>query len=242
MEPTKIIIYPNSRELAKGATNLFFETAESALHQRGSFHVVLSGGSTPVSMYRQMINDARVGELPWQSIHIYWGDERCVPPDSSESNFGVAWDEFINHTPIPAGNIHRMKGEVEPDLAAQQYQLELQSIFPAQPEFDLIYLGIGGDGHTASLFPGIVYSEDPDIWVQSIYVDKMSMHRITLTPQAINQAKTVVFLVSGARKAEIAFEILNDPDHRTRYPSQLISPVKGILLWYTDADAASLFG
>jgi 6-phosphogluconolactonase len=237
---TDVRIFSTRDEMADAASNLFYDAGQQAIDKRGVFHVVLSGGSTPVHMYRQIRSDRRIDRFNWENVFVYWGDERCVPPDHPESNYRLAKDELLGFLPIPIENIHRMKGETNPPDAAADYQTLLMNTFGSRPEFDLIYLGLGDDGHTASLFPGLDISTDNHVWVQSVLVDKLQSYRLTLTPQAINSARQVAFLVTGEKKSEVVLEILGKQKSQERFPAEMISPNSGELVWLLDQNAARM--
>lgn len=239
MKP-EIRVFVSPDDIGLAAANLFYDVASQAIESRSAAHIVLSGGSTPVPMYQQIREDPNLQQFPWDKVHIYWGDERCVPPNHEDSNFRLAKEELLDYLEIPVENIHRMKGEIEPERSASEYQDKLKAIFPSTPKFDLVYLGIGEDGHTASIFPNETYSTDPNTWVQAIYVEKLKADRLTMTPKLINQAGAIAFLAAGARKANIIADLFGDSPPKNKYPVQQISPAEGELICMLDKDAASL--
>ncbi|MBM2841757.1 MAG: pgl, partial [Bacteroidetes bacterium] len=174
-------------------------------------------------------------------VHLFWGDERCVPPDDPESNYRMVHEALLRHIGIPPENVHRIKGELDPALTAREYEEEIRRAFGvnenAIPRFDLILLGLGEDGHTASLFPGTSALQEKQRIVTEVYVEKLESHRITITLSVINNAFHVFFLVSGKSKAQILGAVLNESP--VSYPAQLVRPVAGELQWLVDQDAAS---
>ena len=214
--------------------------AEDAVRERGRFSVALSGGNTPRTVYSLLASEHR--QLPWNSIHIFFGDERHVPPDDPESNFRMASESLLSKVPIPQSNVHRIRAELDAEAASMQYEQELREFFHLVdhdwPRFDLIFLGLGDDGHTASLFPGSKALTDESSRVTANWVEKFQTFRITLTFPVLNHAAEVVFLVSGASKARILSEVLR-PGVR-KFPAQNVQPENGRLLWLVDQDAGSL--
>lgn len=236
-----IQVYPTTEGMIKAGAKLFMELASIAISDRGTFSVVLSGGATPQPLFEFLAADKSADLLDWNRIHFFWGDERTVPPDSSESNYRQAYQTLLDPRMIPPGNIHRIKGELDPVKAASLYQKEISGLLlESPPSFDLILLGMGGDGHTASLFPGTkVVSNPGDFqWVAANQVPQQNTWRITFTPQLINAARTVIFLVSGQNKAETLKRVLEGPFLPEIYPSQLINPDHGNLIWLVDQAAA----
>jgi 6-phosphogluconolactonase len=235
-----IRIYPNPHKLAAAAASLILETALAHLNKGDSFTLVLSGGSTPALTYQQLVEQARSQDLDGSRIQIFWGDERCVPPDHEQSNYHMARTKMLDQLPIPADNIHRMACENDPYAGASNYEDLLRSHFPNQtfPAFDLILLGLGDDGHTASLFPGTDILDEQERWVAPVYVPHLNSWRISLTLPALNAAGKVAFLVAGVGKAATVQKILNPDGLSESYPAQLIQPI-GKLLWLLDQPAAS---
>jgi len=240
--------YPDPAALALAAAELFVTAANEAVRERGYFAVALSGGNTPRGLYETLAYPPLREQVAWDRVHVFWGDERCVPPDHSESNFRMARHTLLNHVPIPARNIHRIHGEMEPDKAAARYEQVLRRFFSRDheqsqdilPHFDLVLLGLGNDGHTASLFPGTPALHEQTRWVVAQHVDQVHGWRITLTPVAINAARQATFLVSGQAKAERLRQVLQGPRNPDRLPAQIVRPRDGHLLWLADADAAAL--
>jgi 6-phosphogluconolactonase len=230
-------VYGSPEELAEAAAREFAARAEEAIEERGRFAAVLAGGSTPKATYQILARDY-AERVDWGRVHAFFGDERTVPPDHEDSNYRMAREALLDH--IPVGSVHRMQGELPPDEAAEAYEAELRDFFGPEelPRFDLILLGIGGDGHTASLFPETSALEVHDRLVVANPVLKLETTRITLTVPVINAARAVYFLVAGEDKAEALKQILEaDPDPR-EYPASLIQPPGGPE-WMLDRSAAS---
>jgi 6-phosphogluconolactonase len=180
--------------------------------------------------------------VDWARVHVFWGDERCVPPDHAESNYRMAREALLDQVSIiPAQNVHRMRGEIDPEEAADGYETDLRACFgvSAPPRFDLILLGMGDDGHTASLFPGAEAIREQARWVAAYYVEKLGAWRLTLTPVVLNAAANVIFLVVGAGKAARLREVLDGPYQPDRLPAQVVRPSDGRLLWMVDQAASS---
>ncbi|HXO38024.1 MAG TPA: 6-phosphogluconolactonase [Candidatus Acidoferrum sp.] len=236
----EIKVVPDNAALARAAAQEFHSVAETAVRERGRFSVALSGGNTPRTVYSLMASEHK--QLPWDKIHIFFGDERLVPPDDPESNFRMANESLLSKVPIPQSNVHRIRTELGPEAAAMQYDQELREFFHLMdhdwPRFDLIFLGLGDDGHTASLFPGSKALTNESSRVTANWVEKFQTFRITLTLPVLNHAAEVVFLVSGASKAQILSEVLG-PGAR-KFPAQNVQPENGRLLWLVDQDAGSL--
>lgn len=206
--------------------------------------LVLSGGSTPQRLFRLLATEPYRTQMPWQDMQLFWGDERCVPPNHPESNYGVAYDELISQVPIPAENVHRIRGEAAPVTEAARYADELARALPhegrALPVCDWILLGLGADGHTASLFPdGPLLQIDNDICQVATH-PATGQQRITLSLAVLNNAKRISFLVTGREKAAIVKTILATPPHEHTLPAGLIRPINGRLEWLLDQAAASL--
>ncbi len=231
-------VYGGPEELAWASAGKFAAKAGEAIEERGRFAVVLAGGSTPKAMYEVLASDY-VGRIDWSRVHVFFGDERTVPPDHDDSNYRMANETLLDH--VSVGSVHRMRGELPPDEAAEAYEEELRTFFGAEdaPRFDLILLGVGGDGHTASLFPETSALEVHDRWVVANPVLKLDTTRITLTVPIINAARAVLFLVAGGDKAEALEKILEEDADPRAYPAALIQPPDGPE-WLLDQSAASL--
>jgi 6-phosphogluconolactonase len=236
----EIIIVRDVGELARKAAEQFVALAGAAVARAARFAVALSGGSTPRALYELLGSTEYRERIDWRHVHLFWGDERCVPPDHSESNFRMVRKIWISQIQIPAENIHRMEGEKEPRAAAAAYEQELQQFFapaPGQmPRFDLILLGVGADGHTASLFPGNAALDEQERFVVADYVEKLKAHRVTLTLPVINAAAQVTLLVSGASKAAVVRRILRGSE-TAKLPAAKVRPANGSLAWLITKDA-----
>ncbi len=236
-----ILVFDDAEEVARAATRRFIELGKAAIVANGRFSVALAGGSTPKRVYELLASEEFNGQLDWARVYIFFGDERCVPPEHHDSNYRMAREALLAHVMLPLENVHRMAGEGDAVANARLYEDELQEFFnDAQwPEFDLVMLGMGDDGHTASLFPGSLALKEEGAWVTANWVEKFNTFRITLTAPAINHAAHVMFIVTGAGKADRLPEVLNGPREPERLPSQLIKPTPGTLEWFTDKAAAA---
>lgn len=235
-----ILIFPDADALAREAAERIVALSSTAIADHERFSIALSGGSTPKRLFALLASEAYANRIEWAHVHIFWGDERCVPPDDAESNFRMARESLLNHVPLPPENIRRIKGERDPAQAAEEYEHLLRMFFATSdlPRFDLLLQGMGDDGHTASLFPGTQALQITSRWVAANYVPKLDAWRITLTAPAINAGAHVMFLVTGASKAAALRAVLRGPHQPEMYPSQLIAPDNGELLWLVDHAAA----
>jgi 6-phosphogluconolactonase len=225
-------------DLANTAAELFVAKSTEAVAQRGFFTIALSGGSTPKLLYQFLAYKQFRPEIPWPMIHFFWTDERHVPPDDPDSNYRMAYELLLSRVPVAEHNVHRIKSE-NPNAAeaAKEYEEEILTFVPGSPpQLDLILLGLGNDGHTASIFPGSDVLHESQRLVAASYVDKLKSYRITMTLPLINNAASIVFLVSGVEKAEIVKEVIQGTK---RYPAQEIRPTNGELVWLLDREAAS---
>jgi 6-phosphogluconolactonase len=231
-------VYGSSEELAGAAAREFAARAEEAIEERGRFAVVLAGGSTPETMYGILARDY-IDRIDWSKVYVFFGDERAVPPHHEDSNLKMASEALLDH--VPVGNVHRIRGELPPDEAAEAYEEELRTFFQTEdvPQFDLILLGLGADGHTVSLFPETPALEVHDRWVVANPVPRLDTTRITVTVPVINAARGVIFLVAGEDKAEALREILEGDSDPHAYPAKLVQPPAGPK-WMVDQSAASL--
>lgn len=236
----EVKILPDNAALTQTAAQEFHKVAESAVQERGRFSVALSGGNTPRAIYSLLASEHK--ELPWDRIHVFFGDERHVPPDHPDSNFRMASESLLSKVPVPEKNVHRIHAELDAEAAAAEYDQQLVNFFHLSnhdwPRFDLIFLGIGEDGHTASLFPGSQALAETSHRVMANWVEKFKTFRITLTFPVLNHAAEVVFLVSGAGKAQVLNQVLRPGANK--YPAQSVRPENGRLLWLVDQDAGSL--
>jgi 6-phosphogluconolactonase len=238
-----IEIVADPAELAARGAEEFARAAAAAVAARGRFRVALSGGSTPRALYSQLAS-ADLSASPWDRVEFFFGDERHVPSDHPDSNYRMALETLLSKAPIPPANVHRIRGE-DPDAAAAAlaYEQELRLVFQPSagelPRFDLILLGMGPDGHTASLFPGSSALHERQRWVAANWVEKFSAHRITLTIPVLNAARAVLFLVAGADKAATLKQVLEGPVDPARLPVQSIQPTGGTVRWLVDRAAGS---
>ena len=251
----QIRVYRDPGELALKAARLFARLADQYVIGCGRFTVALSGGSTPKAMFSVLAAEPFLNTVPWSSIYFFWGDERCVPPDHPDSNYRMTHDALLSKVPVPSQNVFRIPAEMpDPKRAAEEYSALLVKFFLSGPEanrtgtaplsslprFDLVFLGMGPDGHTASLFPHTTALQAGDQIAVANYVEKFKAHRITLTAATINNARNVTFLAAGEDKAETLRNVLEGGYQPDLYPSQLIRPSNGTLLWMVDEAAARL--
>jgi 6-phosphogluconolactonase len=235
-----IRIFADAESLSRAAAAIFLEESKLAVQRHRRFDVVLCGGRTPQRTHEILARPPFQQQVPWAQTHVFWGDERCVPPDDPRSNEKWAREELLNHVPIPPEQIHPIRCQKSPRDAAQAYESALRKIFAGQlRQFDLIFLGLGTNGHTASLFPDTTVLEERSRWVAEVYVKEQDMYRVTLTVPIINNAKHIVFLVSGAEKAEVLHEVLEGPFTPHTLPAQLIQPTNGTITWLVDKAARS---
>jgi 6-phosphogluconolactonase len=233
-------VYPDASALAHAAADHFVTLAEAAIKAKGSFSVALSGGNTPRATYSLLATPPFASRVDWPRVHVFWGDERCVPPDHPDSDYRMAKEALLDYVPVSPANVYRIHAENDPALAATEYEQMLYQFFGRQPRFDLVLLGMGDDGHTASLFPQTAALHEQTRWVVENYVDKLGVWRVTFTPPTINAAAHVTFIVSGESKAERLKQVLKGPYQPDELPSQLIKPETGELLWFFDKAAAAL--
>jgi 6-phosphogluconolactonase len=236
-----IRIFRSLSDISRSAATLFVEQSMKAIQERSQFLAALNGGSTPAGTFQLLATEFRE-KVDWDHVHVFWGDERCVPAGDPESSYGQARDLLLRHVPIPESNIHRIEGELSPAEAARDYSMLLQKLAspPLEwPRFDLVFLGMGEDGHTASLFPGSSLDvSEPVIAVTGQYQDRPAQ-RVTLTPLVFNHARRVVFMASGEKKAAMLAEVLSGRYNPELYPAQRIDPRDGRLTWLVDEEAAS---
>ena len=245
--PAEIEVFDNPRLVAKAAADLFVDRASAATRATGRVVVALAGGSTPNALYDLLATEEYAGRIDWPHVEVFWGDERCVPPDDPASNYRGARERLLDRVSVDPRRVHRITGESDPFAAAAAYERELRSTFatPAGPpptapgsRFDLVLLGMGADGHTASLFPRAAAVREAERWVVAHRVDAVSPWRITLTPVVINAAADVLVLVIGRGKASALRRVLEEPSSPDQLPVQAIAPVDGRLRFLVDADAA----
>lgn len=241
VQDREIVIGKDYEETCGKAADFFRACAARAIGERGKFSAALSGGSTPKRFFEILGAEPFKSAIQWKLVHFFWGDERCVPPDSPDSNYKMAYDLLISKLDVPESNIHRMKGEIDPQKAAAEYEAGLRTFAcggTGAPRLDFILLGMGPDGHTASLFPGTAALEENERLVISHYVEKVRMNRLTFTFPEIDAGRNVVFLVSGSDKAGLVSEILSPGENEARYPAARVRPDGGKLFWFIDAPAA----
>ncbi|MAT95584.1 MAG: 6-phosphogluconolactonase [Anaerolineaceae bacterium] len=239
-KPFTLHIYEDGAAFNQAAAKLLTNLAQEAVAQHGRFSLALCGGGTPTEVYKLLAERPYCDEMPWQQTHLFWGDERLVPPDDPGSNYGQVARLLLNKVPVPSENIHRARGEWEMETAVADYIEQLRPFANENepPVLDLILLGMGSDGHTASLFPGSPVQESE--WVIGVTADYdgRPAQRLSLTPQVINCARHVIFLVTGHSKAETLQNVLYGPHQPETLPAQRIQPVNGTLTWLTDTAAA----
>jgi 6-phosphogluconolactonase len=242
----KIQIVSDAAALSRAAADLFIAAANHAVEKKGAFAVALSGGSTPKALYSLLTTDRDLNaRVPWQKIDFFFGDERHVPPDHADSNYRMAYEAMFSRAPVSLDRVFRMRGEYkETEKAAAEYDQTLREYFHLSagelPRFDLVMLGMGPDGHTASLFPGTRALEEHQRLVTSNWVGKFYTHRITMTAPVLNNAACVMFMAHGQDKAQPLKAVLEGPHEPTQLPSQLIRPAHGTLWWLVDQTAAAL--
>lgn len=242
---TEIQVFANAEDLSQAAAAKFVQRVGEAVQARGIFTIALAGGSTPKRLYTLLASESWRGQVPWNKVHFFWGDERHVPPDHPDSNYRMVQERLLSKVPVPPENVHRIKTE-NPDAgkAADEYEQVLRDFFELRsgklPRFDLVLLGMGPDGHTASLFPGTNAIHEQTHLVAAPWVEKLNTYRFTLTPLALNNAACAIFLVSGSEKAETLRAVLEGDPEPDRFPAQVIRPTQGTLLWQADQAAARL--
>ena len=240
------IVVTDTDALARRAAQQFVEVVEAAVAARGVARIAISGGSTPKAAFKLLADPAQpwLKRMPWEKLELFWVDERCVPPDHEDSNYRMTREAMLDHVPLKPEQVHRMEGELEPDAAAARYESLLRNRFRLEgaetSRFDLVQLGMGPDGHTASLFPHSAALSEMSRLVVANHVENKDAWRITLTWPVINQGASVFFLIGGADKAERLKEVFTGPRDTDRLPSQLIRPASGILTLILDQAAAAL--
>jgi 6-phosphogluconolactonase len=238
---TNLHVFPDNPGFVEGSADFIADVAASAIAERGRFTLALSGGGTPKLIYARLATADYRNRIDWEKAHIFFGDERCVPPEDARSNYRMVREAWLDHSPILPENIHRIQGEDDPAREAMRYEQDIAGLYRSArfPAIDLILLGMGDNGHTASLFPGTVALRETARWVVAQYVEVMSTWRVTFTAPLINAARHVAFLAEGAGKAQMLWNVLEGPYQPDVWPSQLIQPVSGELHWLVDAAAAA---
>ncbi|UWY26881.1 6-phosphogluconolactonase [Flavobacterium sp. TR2] len=234
-----IQIHNNTEEINSAAAEIFVDSAQKAIAAKGKFTAVLTGGSSPAGIYKLLASDAYKNKIDWSKVYIFWGDERWVPLNDDLSNAKMSYSTLLSHVPIPKENIFEMyKDDVTPENYAAEYEKSIRTVLGEEGKFDLILLGMGDDGHTASLFPGEPVLQEQTKWVDAYYLAPQKMHRITLTAPLINKAEKIVVVAFGEKKVHALKEVTTGEYNPTLYPMQLIKPVSGELLFLVDKVAA----
>jgi 6-phosphogluconolactonase len=236
----KIEVLPDLEALSLRAASIFVSASRNSIATKKRFAAAISGGSTPRRLYVLLGSDAYRHQVDWQHVHLFWADERCVPKEDEASNFRTAFDPLLSKVALPDKNIHRIKGEEAPDKAAGDYEEEMRRFFgeSERPGFDLIILGMGEDGHTASLFPGSKSLEETVRLAIPVYLEEPKKNRITLTLPVLNNADQILFLVAGPSKAAVLSEILGKTERRKLLPAGLVNPGHGEVIWLMDHEAS----
>ena len=238
-----IHVYPTSQALLEAAAQHLLDHARQAIETRNSFTIALAGGSTPKGLYAMLAAPPFRSQLDWTKIRFFWGDERHVPPDHADSNYRMAHEALLSHLPISMAHVHRVPSELpDAQTVADQYEAVLRKQFevsgPEIPRFDFILLGMGPDGHTASLFPGTQAVHETNRLVAAPWVERLQTSRITFTPVLLNHARQVTFLICGHAKADTLHAVLEGPFQPDALPAQVIGPRAGTLTWFVDQEAA----
>ncbi len=238
-----VTVCPDLDALGKAAAGFFARLADEYVTKKGRFTVALSGGGTPSTLYHYLSRPPLSGEIPWGGIILFWGDERCVPPDHPDSNFGMANERLLSKVPVPSENIFAFPMKIaDPQAAALAYEKTIMDCFDPDedeiPSFDLMILGLGTDGHTASLFPGTPALKEETAWVLANPVEKLGKIRLTLTYPLMNQAKNILFLAAGKEKAPIIKTLLSPERLNSPYPAAQVAPVRGQRYFFIDDAAA----
>lgn len=245
MGKLQIDVYPDLESLSHAAAERFAQLAREAVDARGRFLIALSGGGTPISMFRLLTQPPYDTQVPWSQTHVFWGDERIVPPDNDESNYYNAKVNLLDHVAIREANIHRIRGDFAASASAEDYASKLLLFAEDNlpwPRFDYALMGLGSDGHTASLFPGPVAIAEPEssTLVTTANYEGRPSQRVTVTPMVFNNAHHVVFLVVGANKAEALAAVLAESGDHERWPARRIRPDPGSLTWMIDEAAGQV--
>jgi 6-phosphogluconolactonase len=238
-DPKIVTVLPDAAALAAAAADHIIEVVHATLALRDFGHVALAGGSTPRAINALLAAEPRRSAVDWSRVVFWFGDERCVSPNDDQSNYKMNRETLLDPLGIRPNQVHRMRGEDDPSAAAADYDVVLRRELGERPRLDLILLGMGPDGHTASLFPGTTAQIDKDKLCIAHYVPKLETWRMTLTPHAINAAKNVAITAGGAEKTDALREVLEGPKQTDVYPAQLVHPAHGELRWFVDAAAAS---
>jgi 6-phosphogluconolactonase len=238
-EAEMIRVYHDLEALSRAAAELFTLQSREASLMCGRFSVAFSGGETPRRTYELLASPLYAERIHWNEVHVFWSDERCVPENDPRNNALMARHALLDHVPIPPENIHPIRCSLSPQQAAQEYEQELRQFFSSSnPNFHLVLLGLGSNGHIASLFPHTSVLNEKDRWVSEVYVKELGMYRVTFTAHFINQASQVVFLVSGSDKAQVLENVLEGAYQPGELPAQLIRPAGNHPLWLVDKAAS----
>lgn len=239
-------VFDDQRSLSRAAADEIVRVARGAVAQRGRFSIALSGGPAPRPVFELLADEREPfrDQFPWRQTHFFWGDERHVPPDDAESNYRLAYDKMLSKVPVPEENVHRVRAELpDPYDAAELYEMSLRDFFVLVdgefPHFDLMWQGLGANGHTASLFPGTSALGECRRIVVATWIEKLQAHRITMTYPVLNRAANVLFVVSGSEPADALNQVLFGPQLSVPLPAQLVAPTEGRLTWLVDGKAAS---
>jgi 6-phosphogluconolactonase len=240
MPEPRIVVLDTADSVASQGADEFEVRARAAIAEHGRFAVALSGGTTPRAMFSLLASPEFAEDIDWRHVHFFWSDERCVPPDDGRSNYGEALRALLAPIEMPASNIHRMRGELDPHSGAVDYCEHLTAFFGDDVAFDLIYLGLGPDGHTASLFPGSPALSVTDQLCAAVHLpdNAVAPWRLTLTYPVLDAARCVMFLIEGKEKADVLARVLEGPRDIQRLPAQGVAPVNGTLVWLVDKPAA----
>ena len=237
----KVDIYNNPEALSRAAADLFVHQSQMAVQNKGRFSVALSGGNTPRRLYELLAQKPWVDQVPWKKTHVFWGDERCVPKDDLRHNALHVFKLLLDHVPVPSSQIHPVYCEKSPKDTAEKYELLLRYFFKdTRSCFDLMLLGLGNDGHTASLFPGTPVLNERSKWVSEVVVPSQEFSRVTLTIPLLERSLMTLFMVEGEEKAGVLKIVLEGPKDPSKYPAQQIAPLNGQLIWMVDKAAAKL--
>jgi len=233
--------FAETEALYREAAACFTRQAQQAVAARGRFVVALSGGRTPRGLYARLAGAPYRAAVAWPRTHFFWGDERCVPAGDSRRNARMAREALLDHVPVPPAQVHPIECAADPEQAARQYAAQLRDFFAGQPPvFDLILLGLGADGHTASLLPHSPILQDQTAWTAAVHPQAPDVPRVTLMPAVINRARLVVFLVAGQEKAAALAAVCHGPPDPQRLPAQLVRPPGGATVWLVDEAAGQL--
>ena len=232
-------VYADVGALFEAAAARIANALTKAVEARSRAAIALAGGSTPEALYERLAKTPWAEKIPWESVHVFWGDERCVAPDRTESNYRMAREALLEFVPVPSASVHRIPAEGDPAEAALTYEQTIRDVLGPEPVFDVVLLGMGDDGHTASLFPGTAAVDVTDRLTTGVFVPKLGVWRVSLTLRAINTAREVLFLVAGEGKADMVSEVLGLEAPSAELPASLVNPAHGDVIWMMDEAAAS---